>query len=142
MKTKIAIALEALLNEVSVLKYVAFGPVKLYSHDFHEDELPGAQFITVGEQIVHERTRAKRTWSLSLELVDKSDENGYISQRDMWNLEYQISRKIWANPNLGIPGVVHCVYLGNASDLHLIEPFYLLRMDFDVVYYEHLVSEC
>lgn len=141
-KTRIANALKAVLDGMPILNYVAFDRVRLYTSDFREDELPAAQFIDVGEQIIHERTRTKRIWSISLEVIHKSTDNGYISQQDMWNLEYQIGRKIWEVPNLGIPGVVHCVYTSNSTDLHLMEPFYLLRMDFDVVYYEHLVSDC
>lgn len=141
-KSRIAIALKGVLDGMPILNYVAFDRVRLYTSDFREDELPAAQFIDVGEQITHERNRSKRTWSISLEVIHKSTDNGYISQQDMWNIEYQISRKIWETPNLGIPGVVHCIYTSNSTDLHLMEPFYLLRMDFDVVYYEHLVSDC
>lgn len=141
-KTKIARALVALINEMSIFRYVAFDRVKLYVQDFHESEIPGAQFIDVAESISHERNRSYRKWSISLEVVHKSTENEYITQEDMWDIEYQISRKIWAQPNLGIPGIVHCKYTGNATDMHLLEPFYLLRLDFDVLYYEHLVADC
>jgi hypothetical protein len=141
-KTRIAEALKSILESMPVFKYVSFDKIRLYVSDFRENELPAAQFIDVVEQITHERNRVMRTWNLSLEVVNKSTDNGYISQKDMWNLEYQIARKIWENPNLGIPGVIHCRYSSNSTDLHLMEPFYLLRMDFDVVYYEHLVSDC
>lgn len=141
-KSRIAKALTTVLEGMPVLNYVAFDRVRLYTSDFRENELPAAQFIDVTEQIVHERNRVQRTWSISLEVVHKSTENGYVSQQTMWNLEYQIARKIWEVPNLGIPGVLHCRYIANSTDLHLMEPFYLLRMDFDVLYYEHLVSDC
>jgi len=141
-KSKIANALKALLDDMPILNYVAFDRVRLYTSDFKEDEIPAAQFIDVAEQITHERNRTLRTWSISLEVIHKSTPDGYVDQQFMWNLEYQIGRKIWAQPNLGIPGVIHCRYISNATDLHMMEPFYLLRMDFDVLYYEHLVSDC
>lgn len=141
-KTKIARALKSIIEEMPIFRYVAFDRVKLYTQDFSESEIPAAQFIDVAESVTHERNRALRTWSISLEIVHKSTENEYISQEDMWNIEYQIARKIWANPNLGVTGVVHCKYTGNSTDLHLLEPFYLLRLDFDVIYYEHLVADC
>lgn len=141
-KSRIAQALKAILDGMPVFNYVAFDRVRLYTSDFKEHEIPAAQFIDVAEQITHERNRVLRTWTISLEVIHKSTENEYITQQDMWNLEYQISRKIWANPNLSIPGVVHCRYVSNSTDLHLMEPFYLLRLDFDVLYYEHLVSDC
>jgi hypothetical protein len=141
-KTRIARALKSILEGMPVFNYVSFDRIRLYVSDFRENELPAAQFIDVTETITHDRNRVLRTWSISLEVVNKSTDNGYISQEDMWDIEYQISRKIWAIPNLGIPGVVHCKYITNSTDLHLLEPFYLLRMEFDVVYYEHLVSDC
>lgn len=141
-KTRIARALKAILDDMPIFNYVSFDKIKLYTSDFKENELPGAQFIDVTETITHERNRVLRTWSISLEVVNKSTDNGYISQEDMWDIEYQIARRIWLVPNLGIPGVIHCRYVSNSTDLHLLEPFYLLRMDFDVLYYEHLVSDC
>lgn len=141
-KSKIAKALEDLLKSMPQFKYVGFDRVRLYSSDFKEDELPAIQFIDLTESIQHKLSLAVRTWSVSLEVIHKSTENEYVNQSDLWNLEYQISRKIWANPNLGVKGVQQCVYTGNSTDLHLLEPFYLLRMDFDIVYDEHLVNDC
>ncbi len=141
-KSRIAKALVAVLESIPSFKYVAFDKVKLYVSDFKETEIPAAQFIDLTEAITHERSRVLRRWSLSLEIVHKATENEAISQEDMWNLEYQVARKIWLNPNLGIPGVIHCQYISNSTDLHLLEPFYVLRMDFDVLYYEHLVTDC
>lgn len=142
LKSKIASRLVEILNSMNQFKYVSFDKVKLYVSDFNESEIPAAQFIDVTELITHERTRTLNTWNISLEIVHKSSENGYITQQDMWNLEYQIKRKIWQEPNLNIPGVIHCRYTSNSTDLHLLEPFYLLRMDFDVLYYEHLTLDC
>jgi hypothetical protein len=141
-KTRIANALKAILESMPVFNYVGFDRVRLLASDFKEDELPAAQFIDLTETLVHQRNYVERTWSVSIEIVNKSTSNGYISQADMWNMEYQVARKIWENPNLGVPGVVHCRYTSNQTDLHLLEPFYLLRMDFDVLYNEHLVRDC
>lgn len=142
MKTKIANALVATLNELKVLKYVEFDRVRLDAHDFREDEIPAVQMIDIEETIVHEKLRARKTWRIRLECIHKSTENLYISQRDMWDLEYQISRKIWAQPDLGVRGVIQANYIMNMTDLHLIEPFYLMQMEFTVEYYENLVGEC
>jgi hypothetical protein len=142
LKSRIATGLKATLDEMPIFKYVAFDKVRLYTSDFRDNELPAAQFIDVSEAVEHLRNRVIRTWSISLEVIHKSTENEYISQKDMWNLEYQISRKIWEVPNLNIPGVVHCKYISNSTDLHLMEPFYLLRLDFEVIYHEALVTDC
>ena len=141
-KSLIADALVSILESIPVFNYVSFDRIKLYVSDFKESDLPAAQFIDVSETITHERSRVLRRWTISLEIVNKATENEFINQKDMWNLEYQVSRKIWENPNLGIPRVIHCQYASNSTDLHLLEPFYLLRLNFDVLYYEALVSDC
>lgn len=142
MKSKIADALVAILKTMPKLQYVAFDKVRLYASDFNNSELPAAQFIDEVESVVHEMRRKRATWNITLEVVDKPDENGYVSQRTMWNLEYQIARKIWANPKLGIDNVIQAQYLANNTDLHLLEPYYLLRLSFLIEYYENLTGEC
>lgn len=142
LKSKIADALVEIINGMPIFNYVSFDRIRLYTSDFRENELPAAQFIDVSERIVHLRDRVERTWNISLEVIHKSTNNEYISQKDMWNLEYSIARNIWAHPNFDLYGVVHARYLGNSTDLHMLEPFYLLRMDFEVIYHEHLVRDC
>lgn len=141
-KSKIADALKALLSSMPVFKYVAFDKVKLLASDFMPHEIPGAQFIDLAETVVHERNRSRREWAIALEIVLRTSENEEITQQDLWNIEYQVARKIWEVPGLGIPGVIHCQYTSNSTDLHLLAPFYLLKMDFFVIYHEPLVSEC
>lgn len=141
-KSKIADALKSIIESMPIFNYVAFDKIKLLAADFQPHQVPGAQFIDVAETIEHERNRVQRNWQITLEVVLRTSQDEEIEQRDLWNIEYQIARKIWAVPNLGIPGVIHCMYVSNSTDLHLLEPFYLLRMDFMVLYYEHLVSDC
>jgi hypothetical protein len=141
-KSKIADALKSLIESMPVFKYVAFDKIKLLASDFQPHQVPGAQFIDVAEVITHLRNEVQRDWQITLEVVLRTSQDEQIEQRDLWNIEYQIARKIWATPNLGIPGVIHCQYISNSTDLHLLEPFYLLRMDFIVQYLEPLVSEC
>lgn len=141
-KSKIAEALLAILRGMSEFKYVAFDDVKITFSDFKDYELPAAQFYDVQETIVHQRSYAERTWTIALELINKPTADKVISQQSMWNLEYRVARAIWKDPTLGVPNVVNARYTGNTTDLHLVKPFYLLTMNFDVVYNEHLVSDC
>lgn len=141
-KSKIADALVAIVQGMDEFNYVKFDEVRLYTSDFKEWELPAAQFIDVAEQIEHQKLEAQRTWSITLEIIHKPTMGDLVSQKTMWNLEYRVSRAIWKNPNLGVKGVINARYTSNETDLHLLKPFYLLRMNFDVVYLEPLVREC
>jgi hypothetical protein len=148
MKAKIAREIMAICATIPVVKYVAFDKVKLLAADFLETEIPAIQLIDVNLTSVHEMSRSKNNWQIALELLMKSDESVTVSQSDLWNLEYEVKRKLWANP--GLPGVsagaggkvIQMNFIGSQTDLHLLEPYYFSRLDFEVVYYESLVTDC
>jgi hypothetical protein len=142
LKSSIAAAIMTKLDNVAALKLKAFDRVRLSAADFQDHDLPAVQLIDVGETIEHERARAKKTWQISLELIMKPNEFGEISQEDLWDLQYDVERALWANPNLGVAGVIHLRYIGSQTDLHLLDPYYIARLDFECLYYEALVDEC
>ncbi len=142
MKSKIADQLLTRLADIPQIKSVSFDSVKLLASDFKEHEIPAIQLIDKVETIAHEMSRVKKTWELQLEVVLKGNEYDQISQQDLWNLVYEIERKLWEQPNLGIAGVVHARYLSNETDLHLLAPFYFAKLNFEIIYYQHLVSDC
>jgi hypothetical protein len=141
MKTLIAEAIMGRLETVAGVKYKNFDIVKLLASDFQDHELPAIQLIDLNESVEHEQRRAKKTWSIALEVVLKPNEFGTKSQKDLWDLCYLIERTLWQFPNLAVPGVIHLRYLGSQTDLHLLAPFYFARLDFDVLYYQPLVDE-
>lgn len=148
MKTKIAREILAICATIPVVKYTAFDKVKLLAADFLETEIPAIQLIDVNMTSVHEMSRAKKTWQIALELLMKGNESGSVSQSDLWNLEYEVLRKLWAHP--GLPGVksgsggkvIQMNFLGSQTDLHLLEPYYFARLDFEVLFYEAMVTDC
>jgi hypothetical protein len=144
MKTIISEALVARLELVRGLKYISFDKIKLMQSDFADHEIPAVQVIDVAETVQHEQARTKNTWQLTLEIIDKSTENRSVGQVDMWNMEYQIKRALWADPTLGIKGqgFQHIRMIGSSTDLHILEPFYFARLDFEALYYEHIVRDC
>lgn len=142
MKKAISDGIKNAIITIPEIKTVDFDRVRLSSDDFMSIECPAVQLIDWSERIEHERARAKKTWQLSLELVMKSTAEAPINQRDLWDTQYLIERAVWAVPNLGIPGVIHLIYQGSYTDLHLLDPFYYVRMDVEALYYEALVSNC
>lgn len=142
MKSRIADAIVAKLNDVWDLKTVSFDRVRVLVADFNEGELPAAQIIDQSETILHEQNRARKSWNLTIEIVMKQTVDRLVNQQDLWNLMYQIERKLFVEPNLAIPGVLHMRYVQNVTDLHLADPYYTARLDLAVEYYEALVREC
>lgn len=142
IESDIADAIVAVVTTVTEVKTINFDKIILATSDFRDHELPAVQLWDVFQSVEHQRGRILVSWSLSLELIMKSLTTGSVVQKDLWELRRKIQLALWANPNLGIPGVVHMVYTGNITDLHTVEPYYISRLDFDVLYYDNLTGSC
>jgi len=127
---------------LSAINYISFDKIKLATSDFEPHELPAVQIWDNGQAIQHERGRIRVDWSLSLELIMKSDITGEVDQKGLFELRRLIQLELWNDPKIGIPRVIQLNYTGNITDLHLLEPFYIARIDFIVQYYDALVSQC
>ena len=129
-------------NDVTAINYVSFDKIKLATSDFAAHELPAVQIWDNGMIVTHQRGRVLKDWNLSLELIMKSDVTGEVDQKALFELRRTVELALWARPNLGIPGVVHMVYTGNITDLHLLQPYYIARIDFTVQFYDNLTGSC
>ena len=127
---------------VPEINYVSFDKIKLSTTDFRDFELPAVQIWDLAQQIQHQMGKILVTWSLSLEIIVKSTEEGLVNQKSLWVLRHKVQKALWEKPNLEIPNVVHMLYSSNITDLHLVEPNYISRMDFDVIYYDNLTGTC
>lgn len=128
--------------ELAEINYVSADEIKLATSDFERHELPAIQIWDNGQIPTHERGRILVDWNISAELIMRSSSSGLVDQKALFELRRKIMLVLFNKPNLGIPGVVHLIYTGNISDLHLAEPEYIARVDFTVRYYDNLVSEC
>lgn len=142
IESDIMAALVSKIQNVTEVKTINSDKILLATTDFRDHELPAVQIWDVAQLPTHERGRIRVNWSLSLELVMKSMQSGEVNQSELWRLRRDIQLAIWDEPNLGVPGVVHCIYNGNVTDLHLLEPYYIARIDFDVQFYDNLTGSC
>ena len=143
IETDIVDSVVAILQAgVPELNYISFDRIKLATSEFASHEMPAVQIWDTGATIKHERGRALVTWGMSLELIMKSEISGLVDQKGLFELRRKIQLALWEKPNLGVPGVIHLVYTANISDLHLLEPYYIARIDFSVMYYDQLTGSC
>lgn len=142
VRSKIADALMARLALVTELKYRAFDVVRLQASDFADYEIPAVQIIDLAELNTHEMKRGKKDWNLVIEVIVGPTESEAVSQQALWNLMQLIEETVWAVPNLGLTEVIHCKLLTTSTDLHLMAPFYLGRIEMSVMYYQPLVGTC
>ena len=144
IKSDIATAIKTKLEELvpTDVKLVIFEKVRLHSDDFLDHELPAIQLFDGSETVIHDRGRANKAWTIHLEILMKSSEQGIVKQTDLWDLQFIVERKLWEKPNLGIAGMQHLRYLGSVTDLHMLEPIFMCRMDFEALYFQPLTSSC
>ena len=125
-------------TNVPALKIVTFDRVRLLGSDFRDHELPAAQLYDVGQRNTLDKARRLVEWRIALEVVIKGLETGGVDQRDLWDLEEQLDDVLTTQPKLGIAEVIHLIYDGSITDLHLLEPHYMVRMDLMVLYHKPL----
>lgn len=142
VKEKISIAILARLDLVTELKYKAFDIIRLKSSDFSDWELPAVQLIDLQETSQHAQRKARKSWNLVMEVIVGPTGTSLPSQPDLWNLMQTIEQTLWAEPQLGLIEVIQMTLLGSSTDLHLMAPFYLGRIELLVDYYQPLVGDC
>ena len=122
---------------------VYFDKVKLVASDLQDTDLPYCQIIDLGETPFHEMRRVKKQWNLLIEIIIGPETSGDPpNQEDLWDLMEKAERTLWGVPNLGIPGVIHMIMVGTSTDLHMMEPYYVGRIELYVEYYQPLVDVC
>lgn len=142
VRSKIADALMARLALIPEVKYRSFDTVRLQASDFADYEIPAVQIIDLAELTTHEMKRAKKDWNLVIEVIVGPTMTEGVTQQGLWNLMQLVEQTIWAVPNFGLSEVIHAKLLTTSTDLHLMAPFYLGRIELSVMYYQPLVGEC
>lgn len=144
-RTEIAQAIAAKITTDLVpasIKTVITDKVRLTASDFQDWELPAVQLIDLGEVNQHEMRRGRKTWNLALEVVIGPTAEDPVSQEELWDLMELLETTIWPVPQLGLTYVIHAKLLGSSTDLHLLDPYYVGRLDLTVDYYQPLVGDC
>lgn len=124
------------------INYAKFDEVKLAIDDFEDHEIPAIQLWDNGRSGKHSQGRILYNWSLSLELIMRSQTTDVVDQKALFEKMREIKLALWDKPNLLIPGVVQLNYVAEVTDLHLLKPNYIGRLDFEVQFYDELVSAC
>lgn len=142
MRKQIATALLTKLATITELKYRAFDEVRMTANDFQDFELPAVQIIDLGSVDEHEMRRTKVMWNVAVEVVVGPTSTSAVTQADLWNLMEYVENTLFSEPNLQIPGVVSMFLIGSSTDLHLMAPMYVGRIEMAVQFYQQLVGPC
>lgn len=134
-KRNIMAALASRLTAMGYFGAVETSKIKLKMSDIRPTELPYCQLISIGEEIVHERPRTKRSWIIHIEVVLKSDATGIVDQSSLWDAQEAVEAQLGGNLQLDLVGMVDITLRGTIDDLHLLEPYYTMRIEIACKYF-------
>lgn len=142
VRSKIATAIVTRMSLMTDLKLVTFDDVKIQISDFQDHEIPALQIIDLGEVNTHEMRRAKKSWNLVLEVIIGPTATVEYDQQDLWDLMQAIEEHLFADPKLGLSEVIQMNLVTSSTDLHLLKPFYLGRIEVMIDYYQPITGTC
>jgi hypothetical protein len=138
IKTAIAAAVTAKLEEITALRYVSFEDIKVGIAQFKDHEFPAVQLFDVGQTNQHVRGLLDVEWFFALELFMRQSRNDSVDQTALWDLMEEIELKLFEDPDFGIAGVKHLKYDSVITDLHAFKPIYMARFDFSIEFSQQL----
>jgi len=137
------------LLELAWVNTVDYEKIRLFESDFHEHELPLIQMYDQRERSKHVQGRTQVEWSVSVEVVMQSKETDIVDQGVLLDRKFEVKKKIGENVRLDLgqePATtgrfIHMAYRGSLTDLHLIPPMFMARLDFDALYEEPYTGIC
>ena len=141
MKTK--------FEELTWVNTVDYEKIRLFESDFHEHELPLIQMYDLRERSRHVQGRVSVEWSIAVEVVMQSTETDTVNQGILLDRKFETKEKIGDNVRLDLgtePATtgrfIHVAYRGSLTDLHLIPPMFMARLDFEALYEEPYTGVC
>jgi hypothetical protein len=144
IKSDIATNLVTLLATITDFRYVHFDVVRLAASDFQDHEIPALQIIDLAEVATHEGTRVRKSWALAIEVIvgPRMTDTAQPNQKQLWDLMQEVELKIGSQPKLNLATVIHAKLGVSSTDLHLMRPFYLGRIELTVDYYQTFTGTC
>lgn len=145
----VLVAMKAKLEELPWVSLVDYERVRLFTADMKDHEVPLIQMYDIGESATQVRGRTDNTWTVTLELVLKGLSDDSVDQGILFDRKLEIKRKIGEDPTLGISNLdpsqgrfKHVEYVGSITDIHVLQPYYMARLDYNVLFEEPFSSEC
>ena len=137
-----------LTAELSWANYVEYETIKLLSSDFHAHEFPAIQIFDAGESATNLQALTENVLTISIEIVMTRTTTELVDQGLLLDRKLEVKRAVGKDPTLGIVStpsegsMKHIQYVGGVTDLHVLEPHYLARLDFEALFNEPFVREC
>jgi hypothetical protein len=133
IRTNIFIALEAQVRTLPWVTSVEWKRIRVSPSDIQPHEVPLVQMFAQGSSFEHQQGRIQETIGLSVELILRKSDTAEVDQVTLFDYLEELELCFGSKITLGVPEVINMIYTGNVVDLHMIDPFYYARLDFDIV---------
>lgn len=135
---------EEILTELTWVKLVTWKKIRLSASEFRDQEIPLIQIYGPRQSHLHSQRRLETTMMVHVELVMKNKVTGLVDVEECMDRRQEIEQKIGENVQLRLihSGMVHVKYVLSEDDFHTIQPYYVTRLDFEVLYYKPYVGAC
>lgn len=142
VRSQIFDAFCAKLEAIPWVNTVAWDKVRIVASDIQAHEVPLIQVYALRGQSIHVGQKIQCNLQIFVELVLRQSDNQAVDQKQLFDYLEDIEQAIGANPNLGVPGMVHVKLLGDEIDLHTIDPFFYGRIAFEAIYHKNYSNNC
>lgn len=143
-EARIMEALTTHVKSLSWVKLVNWHKAKLAASDFRADECPVIQFVADAQTFYPERNDMICRWRVFMEIVLCSEVTGQVDQFELLEKMDSLFKHVGSYFRLGgnIPGVIQILPIGAVNELHLIEPFYIGVIEFEITYRKYYTAPC
>jgi hypothetical protein len=142
IRSDIFTALAAKLATLPWAKTVNWEKVRLMASDIAQHEVPFVQFYAPFSRHEHVTQTIESVWTISIEIVDVQSSTRTVNQKDLFDKMEDVIALIGDDPTLQIPRLVHLTLASEETDVHLIEPYYYARLDFEARLIQPYTANC
>lgn len=143
-------AIKTKLEELTWPRLIAFEEVRLTSSEFKDHEIPAIQVYDIGDTATEQiQGRTENDFEIAIEIVMKRSSSDYIGQGDLFDRRLEVKRKLGEDPTLGLQNLdpsqgrfKHIKYNRCITDLHILKPYYVARLEFSALFEEPFSTEC
>lgn len=138
-------ALVAHIETLSWVKTVNWQKTFISASDFRADQCPVVQIVADTQTFQMERNDTVARWRVFLEVVLVSEVTGVVDQLELLEKLDSLFKHVGSNYRLlsaAIPGLTQIIPVNGVNELHLIEPFYIGVLEFEIMYRKYFTGPC
>lgn len=139
--------MEALQTHIETLpwvKTISWQKPRIAASDYRVEECPVVQIVADSQTFSPERNDMLVRWRIFTEVVLCSEVTGQVDQYELLEKVDSLFKHVGSNFRLGgqIAGVMQIIPISGTNELHLIEPFYVGVIEWEIMFRKYYTAPC